>query len=312
MITMITIKTTPNFYGISLQGDYLDLNELYDSISRYLELYMKSNEFYPYHEYEYLLSLNYDIRHAYMGTRNVEIKENNASDVGVFAESIFQIPEQSKKEFSAIRRKFKNGNLYFGVGILYPLVFHYLTSLNEIAYEEPSPEWFDNLPEHMPDYNMIRANKDRLMILHFTSLLWENIESLLGSDKALAAMEYYDNEDFFLAPYLYTDALLHWQLAHFGMLSEEDKKLFLIKALYEIIDSEDLSQYPDDYRVAYNHYKEATESLKKNPLPAFPEKDTFYKMLDEFLTNGEPLYESTFDTFLETHYGKIKNEDPEM
>ena len=96
------------------------------------------------------------------------------------------------------------------------------------------------------------------------------------------------------------------------MLSEEDKKLFLIKALYEIIDSEDLSQYPDDYRVAYNHYKEATESLKKNPLPAFPEKDTFYKMLDEFLTNGEPLYESTFDTFLETHYGKIKNEDPEM
>ena len=39
---MITIKTTPNFYGISLQGDYLDLNELYDSISRYLELYMKS------------------------------------------------------------------------------------------------------------------------------------------------------------------------------------------------------------------------------------------------------------------------------
>ena len=95
---------------------------------------------------------------------------------------------------------------------------------------------YDNLPEHMPDYNMIRANKDRLMILHFTSLLWENIESLLGSDKALAAMEYYDNEDFFLAPYLYTDALLHWQLAHFGMLSEEDKKLFLIKALYEIID----------------------------------------------------------------------------
>ena len=95
---MITIKTTPNFYGISLQGDYLDLNELYDSISRYLELYMKNNEFYPYHEYEYLLSLNYDIRHAYMGTRNVEIKENNASDVGVFAESILQIPEQSKKE----------------------------------------------------------------------------------------------------------------------------------------------------------------------------------------------------------------------
>ena len=47
MITMITIKTTPNFYGISLQGDYLDLNELYDSISRYLELYMKTTNSIP-------------------------------------------------------------------------------------------------------------------------------------------------------------------------------------------------------------------------------------------------------------------------
>lgn len=309
---MITIKTTPNIYGISLQGDYFDLNELYDSISRYLEFYMDNNEFYPYHEYEYLLSLNYDIRHAYMGTRDVEIKENNASEVGIIAESIYQIPDQSKKKFAAIRRKFKNGNLYFGVDILYPLVFHYLTSLNVIAYEEPSPDWFDNLPEHMPDYNMIRANKDRSMLLHFTSLLWENVESLLGSEKALAAMEYYENGEFLLAPYLYTDALIHWQLAHFDTLSEEDKKLFIIKALYEIIDSEDLSQYPDDYREAYDHYKEATESIKKKNLPEFPEKNIFYKMLEAFLPNGEPLYKSTFDTFLETHYGKIKNYEPDM
>ena len=309
---MITIKTTPNIYGISLQGDYLDLKELYDSLSRYLDFYMENNEFYPYHEYEFLLSLNYDIRHAYMGTRNVEMKENNASEVGIIAESIYQIPDQNKKDFAAIRRKFKNGNLYFGVEILYPLVFHYLTSLNEIAYEEPAPDWFDNLPELMPDYDMIRANKDRSMILHFTSLLWENVESLVGSEKALAAMEYYENEDFLLAPYLYTDALLHWQLAHFGTLTEEDKKQFLIKALYEIIDSEDLSQFPEDYREAYHHYKEATESLKNKALSDFPEKDTFYKLLDTFLPKGEPLYESTFETFLETHYGKVKNEEPEM
>ena len=86
----------------------------------------------------------------------------------------------------------------------------------------------------------------------------------------------------------------------------------MIKALYEIIDSEDLSQYPDDYSETYNHYKQATELIKKINLPDILEKDTFYKMLDEFLLNGELLYESTFDTFLETHYGKIKNEDPEM
>ena len=234
---MITIKTTPNRFGISLQGDYHDLNALYDSIARYLELYMANNKFYPYHEYEYLLSLNYDIRHAYMGTRDVEIMENNASEVGVIAESIFGISDQNKKDFSEIRRKCKNGNLYFGVEILYPLVFHYLANLSEITYEDPTSDWFDNLPKHMSDYNMIHANRDRAMILHFTSLLWENIQDVLGSRQALAAMECYENnEEFVLAPSLYTDALIHWQLAHFGKLSEEDKSLFLLKSLYEIID----------------------------------------------------------------------------
>lgn len=60
------------------------LPEKYDSISRYIELYIENNEFYPYHEHEFLFSLNYDIHHAYMGTRDVEMKENNTSEVGVF------------------------------------------------------------------------------------------------------------------------------------------------------------------------------------------------------------------------------------
>jgi hypothetical protein len=60
------------------------------------------------------------------------------------------------------------------------------------------------------------------------------------------------------------------------------------------------------------HYKEASESIMKNGLPAFPEKDTFYQLLDGLLSTGEPLYESTFDAFLNTHYGVITDEYPEM
>ena len=58
---MLSVKTTPNLYGISLRGDYTDLNEIYDALSRYLDFYQRHSESYPYHEYEYLLSLNYDI-----------------------------------------------------------------------------------------------------------------------------------------------------------------------------------------------------------------------------------------------------------
>ena len=313
MAIMITVKTTPNRFGISLQGDYQDLNALYDSISRYLDFYMANNEFYPYHEYEYLLSLNYDIRHAYMGTRDVAIKENNASEVGLIAENIFHISDQGKTDFSNIRRKFKNGNLYFGVDILYPLVFHYLVNMREITYEDPYTDWFNNLPDHMEDYNMIHANKDRAMILHFISLLWENVEDLLGSELALEIMEYYESsKEFVLAPSLYTDALIHWQLANFGSLSEDNKRHFLLMSLYEIIDAEALLQHPDEYRQEYFHYKEASQSIKKNRGPAFPDKNTFYQLLDELTSTGEPLYHSVFDEFLNTQYGVIKDESPEL
>ena len=33
---MLKIKTTPNLYGVTLMGDYEDLDKLYDNISNYL------------------------------------------------------------------------------------------------------------------------------------------------------------------------------------------------------------------------------------------------------------------------------------
>ena len=62
---MLKVRTTPNLYGVTLMGDYEDLDKLYDSISNYLSFYIDNVEYYPYHEYEYLLALNYDIRHCY-------------------------------------------------------------------------------------------------------------------------------------------------------------------------------------------------------------------------------------------------------
>ena len=46
-------------------------------------------------------------------------------------------------------------------------------------------------------------------------------------------------------------------------------------------------------------------------MPTLPEKDTFYQLLDELLSTGKPIYESTFDAFLNTHYGAITDEYPE-
>ena len=37
---MISIKTTPKFNGIAIQGDFDDLNQLYDAISEYSNFYL--------------------------------------------------------------------------------------------------------------------------------------------------------------------------------------------------------------------------------------------------------------------------------
>ena len=107
---MISIKTTPKYNGITIQGDFDDLNNLYDGISDYINFYvdgimheieadyvkehgvpvadMNSEQraaFFALNESEItyfeelrenILGLCYDIRHAYQGDRGICIVEN--------------------------------------------------------------------------------------------------------------------------------------------------------------------------------------------------------------------------------------------
>ena len=41
---MISIKTTPKFNGIAIQGDFDDLNQLYDAISEYSNFYLNGEQ----------------------------------------------------------------------------------------------------------------------------------------------------------------------------------------------------------------------------------------------------------------------------
>lgn len=314
---MIQIKTTPNLYGISLQGDYPDLNELYDSISRYLSLYMtRMADFYPYHEYEYLLSLNYDIRHAYMGTRGVEIVENNASAVGVQAENIFQLPDESQKEFQAVRNKHKKGNLYFSVEILYPLVFHYLIAFENILADEIDETWFvwDPKPQErwLEEYTLLDAACDRSQISLFNVKLWKNIQELLGAEKAKELYNYYQNSEPLYPNSVYCDALLHYQLGIYPRLNLQGRKAFLELCLYEILESDYLLDYPGEFQESYKNYKRCLKELKKQrEIPDFPLKDDFYMKLEQHFKPGTPMYRDDFDEFLTKNYGVSEDKEPE-
>ncbi len=315
---MLTIKSTPNLQGISLQGDYQDLNRLYDALSRYLEFYQKNAEGYPYHEYEYLLALNYDIRHAYMDTREYLSVENNASEYGLMAESIFEVPEEFKSEIRNVHRDYRKGNLYFSVNILYPLVFHYLISLERILDDYYLPSWFDAYAEEENPYikyDPLEANHDRAQIQMFTSLLWDNIAELFGKEKALAAYNYFADQEFGFAPALYIDALLHHQAANFDHLSPEQRKDYLYLTFMEIMDSDELLADPKEWADCYGHYQTAFKAYNQTVDSAkkeFPTQNTFHREFHRTFDKKEHLYQEDFERFLIDWFGEIDEEsEPE-
>ena len=202
----------------------------------------------------------------------------------------------------------KTGNLYFGVNILYPLVFHYLIAFENILQDEPGMECFTDLTDvdepWMENYTYFDAMADQNQIRHFISLLWKNVQDLLGKDLTTMIYAYYEEGDYMVPLSLYCDALLHCQQRSFPKLKAEEKLQFYELCLYNIIDSEALLSDPSDYADSYVRYEKCRKSLnKKEKLPVFPEKELFYDQLDKAFPAESPLYEDTFDAFLEKTYG---------
>ena len=308
---MIKIKTTPNVYGVTLMGDYEDLDKLYDSISNYLAFYIDNAEYYPYHEYEYLLSLNYDIRHCYQGDRGYEIVDNNSDRYGSMAGVILEPTEEFREEIKDVRKSHKKGNLYYTVEILYPLIFHYMVAFEEILMDEPMDSWLDKDSEFggkwSERYSMIDAKRDRAAIASLVGLFWDNVQELLGREKAKNIYDYFNEVEYTLPSSMYCDALIHCQLVNFPNMSRDEKLEYLLGAVYEIIDTDNLNTYPNEYEPSTSEYRAVVKSLTKSSIPRFPVKDEFYKALDKIYDPKKPLYRNDFDRFLNDTYG----EDPD-
>jgi len=308
---MIKIKTTPNLYGVTLMGDYEDLDKLYDSISNYLSFYIDNADYYPYHEYEYLLSLNYDIRHCYMGDRGYEIVDNNSERYGSMAGVIFEPTEEFREEIRNVRGTHKKGNLYYTVEILYPLIFHYLIAFEEILLDEPDESWLEKESEFGGKwgerYSMIDAKRDRAAISNLIGLFWDNMQELFGRDTAKNIYDYFNEVEYTLPSSMYCDALIHCQLVNFPDMSREEKLEFLLASIYEIIDVDNLTTYPKDYEPSTSEYRNAVESLNKNGTPRFPVKEDFYDALDKVYDPQKPFYREDFDRFLNETYGEYQD-----
>lgn len=75
---MLKVDLTENYAGITIYGDYNDLNLLYDSIN--FLIHGDSENIGRYTMQNHLYSFLYDVRHAYQGKRYIELIDNNLTD----------------------------------------------------------------------------------------------------------------------------------------------------------------------------------------------------------------------------------------
>lgn len=113
---MISIKNTLNLAGVTISGDYDDLNNLVDAI-HHITVSEHDDKHLQYVEISTrVLGLCYDIRHAYQGDREVELVENHMT-------------EDKMKWHSLIVPK---SNVYYSCDYLYPEMFFVMLALNSL------------------------------------------------------------------------------------------------------------------------------------------------------------------------------------
>lgn len=114
---MITIKNTPNLAGVVISGDF---NDFYNLVEAFHDIAISE---YSERHHQYIeistrvLGLCYDIRHAYMGDREIELVDNNMT-------------EEIMKWHSIITPK---NNVYYSCNYLYPEMFFVMLALNRLV-----------------------------------------------------------------------------------------------------------------------------------------------------------------------------------
>ena len=149
---MIYVKATMHLTGVTIQGDLDDFNDLVSAIYRMTGTSEEVGDLYESVKNR-LLGLCYDIRHAYMGDREIVLKDN------VLGSNI-------KEEFGIHEC---NQNIYYSVNIVY------------------SKGYYGKRDQYNQEYKMINSYsnyfKDKALLSLLSSSIYQSLEEVIGSDE---------------------------------------------------------------------------------------------------------------------------------
>lgn len=151
---MLKITSTEHLTGIRISGDWEDLNELYDAIYNLLSY----DGVYDYFEdaRELVLSLCYDLRHAYQGDRETFASADDAP--------------------------------YYAVCVLWPEVIFYTLLLNNILVlakraDTAVPQDLDEIEEKITRNKLERRDTDLACLRFFLDLVWAELKKAVGEKR---------------------------------------------------------------------------------------------------------------------------------
>lgn len=168
---MISIKPTENLTGVTIQGDFYDFYELVDTIHRMFTSEEDDRSDSYYGVKNRMLGICYDIRHAYMGDREVVLKDN----------------AMSKELMKWHKIKTSMQNVYYSVNLLFPEAIFVAVSASH-AFLEASSEYgkrgrAKEEKGGLPAFLYSDYIRDRANIEVFCAGIWQALGEAIGDEE---------------------------------------------------------------------------------------------------------------------------------
>lgn len=313
---MIRIVPTDHLIGVKLQGDYEDLRELHAALGRYLEFYEANTDF-SYSDYEYLLALNYDIRHAFMGTRDIVAVENHYEDylpLRIAEDHWDELSQDGLSHVEDYKKAFSGNNLYFSVDIVVPLIMYYLSTFQKMLDSYYSDLWFENFNSDTKHYgwkyDRMTAEHDRTQMRLFNAAVWDYLKALLGEEESGILFRYFSyNDEGMIFPGMYINAVLAYYIENAKKLAAEDMNDFIIYIAYGIMDPVSTRYKNRRMLPCHDQYQRVKTSLKGKLTKQLPSYSKYLDWMNRYFAGRTSIYENEFDEFVTKYFGNADWDD---
>lgn len=162
---MIDVKNTDHLMGVTISGTYDDIKEVYEAIGNVLG---------PDESYDLtplrILGVCYDLRHCFMGHRQVEFVDNNFDEEArVYHERIHP-----------------NTNVHFSVNILWLEVIFSVLALDDYVRSYENDKAFknmmkkSNMRDETKEYYALRRFEDLALVRLYQEKVWKAFREACG------------------------------------------------------------------------------------------------------------------------------------